>query len=76
MGRRSRTATVEAVFSMPAMPAMNMPEMSSTAPLTHEGAGRYRGSGFLTMNGSWNVTVTATRGTEEIGRASLTMVTE
>ena len=36
-------ATVTAVFSMPAMPAMNMPAMRSDAPLTHAGNGTYRG---------------------------------
>ena len=67
-------ATVEAVFSMPAMPSMNMPAMRSAAPLTHAGNGRYRGTGQLSMGGTWNVTVTASRGGQEIGRTNLSIV--
>ena len=67
-------ATVEAVFSMPAMPSMNMPAMRSAAPLTHAGEGRYRGTGELSMGGTWNVTVTASRGGQEIGRTNLSVV--
>jgi nitrogen fixation protein FixH len=55
-------ATVTAVFSMPAMPAMNMPAMRSEAQLAHAGGGRYRGQGELSMGGTWNVAVTVTRG--------------
>src|SRR5687767_4251371 len=60
-------ATVMAVFSMPAMPSMNMPAMRSDAPLTHAGGGIYRGTGQLSMGGTWNVTVTASRAGQEIG---------
>ncbi len=67
-------ATVEAVFSMPAMPAMNMPAMRSAVPLTHNGEGRYRGTGQLSMAGTWNVTVTASRGGQEIGRTNLSVI--
>ncbi len=67
-------ATVEAVFSMPAMPSMNMPAMRSAAPLTHAGDGRYRGTGELSMSGTWNVTVTAARSGQEIGRTNLSVV--
>jgi Cu(I)/Ag(I) efflux system membrane fusion protein/cobalt-zinc-cadmium efflux system membrane fusion protein len=49
--------TVTAVFSMPAMPSMNMPAMRSDTALRHEGEGRYRGSGQLSMAGTWNVAV-------------------
>ena len=67
-------ATVEAVFSMPAMPSMNMPAMRSTTALTHEGSGLYRGSGQLSMGGTWNVIVTASRGAEEIGRTTFSVI--
>ena len=67
-------AVVEAVFSMPAMPSMNMPAMRSTAALAHQGAGRYRGDGQLAMGGTWNVTVTASRGTEELGRRTFSVI--
>jgi nitrogen fixation protein FixH len=67
-------ATVEAVFAMPAMPSMNMPAMRSAAPLTHAGEGRYRGTGQLSMGGTWNVAVTASRNGQEIGRQTLSVV--
>ena len=67
-------AAVTAVFSMPAMPAMNMPAMRAEAKLTHVEGGRYRGMGQLSMAGTWNVTVTATRDGEPIGRRSFSIV--
>lgn len=67
-------ATVETVFSMPAMPSMNMPAMRSTAALAHQGSGRYRGTGELSMGGTWNVMVTVSRGAEELGRRNLSVI--
>ena len=67
-------AMVTAVFSMPAMPAMNMPAMRAEAKLTHVEGGRYQGMGQLSMSGTWNVTVTATRDGEPIGRRSFSIV--
>jgi len=67
-------AVVTAVFSMPAMPAMNMPAMRAEAKLTHVERGRYQGMGQLAMAGTWNVTVTATRDGEPIGRRSFSIV--
>src|SRR5678815_737706 len=67
-------AMVTAVFSMPAMPAMNMPAMRAEATLSHVEGGRYQGMGQLSMSGTWNVTVTATRDGEPIGRRSFSIV--
>ena len=67
-------AAVTAVFSMPAMPAMNMPAMRTEATLSHVEGGRYQGMGQLSMSGTWNVTVTATRDGEPIGRRSFSIV--
>jgi nitrogen fixation protein FixH len=67
-------ADVTAVFSMPAMPTMNMPAMRSEARLTHVEGGRYRGTGQLSMAGTWNVTVTATREGEPVGRRTFSIV--
>ena len=59
---------------MPAMPAMNMPAMRAEAKLSHVEGGRYQGMGQLSMSGTWNVTVTATRDGEPIGRRSFSIV--
>jgi len=67
-------AAVTAVFSMPAMPAMSMPAMRVEAKLAHVEGGRYQGMGQLSMAGTWNVTVTATRDGEPIGRRSFSIV--
>ncbi len=67
-------AVVTAVFSMPAMPAMNMPAMRAEAKLAHVEGGLYRGMGQLAMAGTWNVTVTATRDGEPLGRRSFSVV--
>ena len=72
-GQPVTDADVSARFYMAAMPAMNMPEMQNTTPLSHQGAGRYQGTGQVIMAGDWDVTVTATRGGEEIGRRELTI---
>jgi hypothetical protein len=66
--------TVTAVFSMPAMPSMNMPAMRSDAALAHQGAGTYRGTGQLSMSGTWNVTVSVARNGQELGSARFSVV--
>jgi hypothetical protein len=67
-------ASVTAVFSMPAMPSMNMPAMQSDASLAHDSEGRYKGTGQLSMAGTWNVLVKVTRGGEELGTKTLSIV--
>ena len=67
-------ATVTTVFSMPAMPSMNMPAMRGTATLAHKASGRYRGSGQLSMGGTWNMIVTVSRGSEELGSKKFSLV--
>jgi len=69
-------ASVTVVFSMPAMPSMSMPAMRHEAPLTHQGSGRYSGKGELSMGGTWNVVVTVSRGTEEIGRRTFSVIAD
>ena len=54
-------AHIAAVYNMPAMPSMNMPEMRNTFQLTHQKKGAYQGTGELVMGGTWNVTVEVTR---------------
>ena len=73
-GKPVTDATVAVTFRMPAMPSMNMPEMHSTTPLTHEGDGRYVGNGELEMNGTWNVTVDVARSGAPVGSARFTVL--
>ena len=70
-GQPVTDADVSVEFYMAAMPEMNMAEMRNRIDLTHEGGGRYRGTGNVIMGGDWDVTVTARRGGEEIGRRTL-----
>ena len=67
-------ASVTAVLSMPAMPSMNMPAMRSDAALAHVGDGRYRGAAELSMGGTWNVSVTVTRGGKPLTARKLSIV--
>ena len=68
------TGTVTAVFSMPAMPSMNMPAMRSDAVLQHEGGGRYRGTGQLSMSGTWSVAIRVAEGDKEIATRHTSIV--
>jgi hypothetical protein len=65
---------VKAIFSMPAMPSMNMPAMRSDAALSPQGGGVYRGTGQLSMSGTWNVEVSISRKGQDLGRAKFSVV--
>jgi Cu(I)/Ag(I) efflux system membrane fusion protein/cobalt-zinc-cadmium efflux system membrane fusion protein len=52
-------ADVTVTFFMPAMPAMGMAAMTTTAKLAGKGNGLYEGTGALESGGSWQVTITA-----------------
>jgi YtkA-like protein len=67
-------ADVSVRFFMPAMPTMNMPAMKNEVSLPHIGNGAYRGSALVMMGGSWDVTVTASKGQQLLGRKQLTLV--
>jgi hypothetical protein len=67
-------AAVTLVFSMPAMPSMNMPAMRSDAALQPDGGGRYSGTGELSMAGTWNVALSVTRGDEPLGTRRLSII--
>ena len=73
-GKPVTDATVAVTFRMPAMPNMNMPEMHSTTPLTHESDGRYVGTGQLEMAGTWNVTVTVSRDGAQVGSSRFSVL--
>jgi Cu(I)/Ag(I) efflux system membrane fusion protein/cobalt-zinc-cadmium efflux system membrane fusion protein len=67
-------AAVSVRFFMPAMPTMNMPAMENDATLPHVGGGVYRGPGHVIMGGRWDVTVTARRGDQQLGRKQFAIV--
>lgn len=73
-GKPLTDATVTAEFRMPAMPSMNMPEMHTSVPLTHQGEGRYRGAGELVMSGTWNVTVAVSRAGQALATQRETVI--
>lgn len=66
--------TVTTLFSMPAMPSMNMPPMHSDVALRHEGQGRYRGTSQLSMGGTWNVAITVAQESSEIATRRTSIV--
>ena len=60
-------AEVTALFVMPAMPSIKMPEMRSTVALKPAAGGRYTGTGQVSMAGKWDVTVIVKRDGKELG---------
>jgi YtkA-like protein len=67
-------ATVEAEFMMPAMPSMNMPAMRSAVTLGHQSAGRYTGTGQLSMAGTWTTTISVSRGGQRVATRRFSVV--
>ena len=66
--------TVTTVFSMAAMPSMNMPAMRIEAALTHAGEGRYLGTSQLSMGGTWTVAVSVRQGGSELASRRTSVV--
>jgi len=62
-GKPVSDAQVRLTFTMPAMPAMNMPQMQNGAELKWTGSD-YSGPIQIMMAGGWNVAVEARRGNE------------
>jgi hypothetical protein len=62
-GKAVTDAEVHMTITMPAMPEMKMPEMSSAADLKWNGSD-YSGPIQISMAGGWNVVVEAKRGGE------------
>jgi Cu(I)/Ag(I) efflux system membrane fusion protein/cobalt-zinc-cadmium efflux system membrane fusion protein len=69
-------AEVTVTFFMPAMPAMGMAAMTTTAKLTGKGNGLYEGTGILESGGSWQVTITARKDGNTIASKQLRMNAE
>jgi hypothetical protein len=59
---------------MAAMPSMNMAEMRSNVPLTHQGDGRYRGTGSVPMSGAWDANLMVMRNGQHLGGRTITIV--
>jgi RND family efflux transporter MFP subunit len=73
-GQAVTDAEVAVQFFMPAMPTMNMPAMRNETKLQPAGGGIYRGAGQVMMAGRWDVTVTVSKGGQQVGRKQLAMV--
>jgi RND family efflux transporter MFP subunit len=73
-GQPVTDAEVSVRLFMPAMPTMNMPAMQNETTLVHTNGGVYRGPGQVLMGGRWDVTVTARRGAQELGRKQFALV--
>lgn len=73
-GKPIADADVSVQLFMAAMPTMNMPEMRSQVKLQPAGSGVYRGTGEIMTPGRWDVTVTVTRGGQNLGSRQLALV--
>lgn len=67
-GQSVTDATVALLMVMPADAKTKHPEMRTEGTLNHVGAGKYNGIAIVTMAGDWDVTVTARRGGQTIGK--------
>jgi nitrogen fixation protein FixH len=73
-GKAVTDAQVKVTFSMPAMPSMNMPAMTTGASLAHAADGLYRGTGEVPMSGRWDVTIAVTRDGRRLATKQTTVV--
>lgn len=65
-GKPISDAAVKVALVMPAMPAMNMPEMRSPADLNWDGT-QYTGTVKVPSSGAWNVEIEARRNGQALG---------
>lgn len=64
-------AQVTVTFFMPAMPAMGMAAMKTTATLTEKGDGSYEGTGELGSGGTWQVTIAVQKNGQTLANKQL-----
>ncbi|HYL93230.1 MAG TPA: FixH family protein, partial [Alphaproteobacteria bacterium] len=69
-------AQVSITLFMPAMPAMGMAAIKTSADLSDKGDGRYEGNASLASGGSWQVTLTARLNGHVIGSKHFTVNAE
>jgi Cu(I)/Ag(I) efflux system membrane fusion protein/cobalt-zinc-cadmium efflux system membrane fusion protein len=72
-GKPVSGAQVNAVFFMPAMPAMGMAAEHTAAALADKGNGLYEGSVQLSSGGTWQVTVTIQRSGQTVATRQLSL---
>ena len=72
-GAPATGAAVTVTFYMPAMPAMGMAAMNTTAKLTDKGNGLYEGNGSLGSGGTWQVTISAQKNGQVIATKQLSV---
>jgi hypothetical protein len=73
-GEQLADADVTVTYYMPAMASMNMPEMRDVVSLTPKGRGVYRANAYLSMGGSWLVTVSVSQAGRLVGKKELTVI--
>ena len=73
-GQPVANAEVALSLVMPPDPNTKHPEMRTEGKLDNLGAGRYGGVALVSMAGTWNVAVTATRNGKPIGQTTTTLV--
>jgi RND family efflux transporter MFP subunit len=74
-GKPISDAAVKLALVMPAMPAMNMPEVRSPADLTWDGA-QYTGAVTVPSSGAWNVEIEVRRNGQVLGTYHSRLVTQ
>jgi RND family efflux transporter MFP subunit len=70
-GKPISAAQVTVTFYMPAMPAMAMATMRTTASLNDKGNGLYEGNGDLGSGGTWQVSITAQKNGQTLASKQL-----
>ena len=72
-GKPITAAQVTVTFYMPAMPAMDMAAMKTTATLNDKGNGLYEGNGELGSGGTWQVTITGQKNGQTLASKQMNM---
>jgi mono/diheme cytochrome c family protein len=75
-GNPITNADVTLSLIMPADPKTKHPEMRTDGKLNNAGGGKYSGLAMVTMAGTWNITVTATRNGENVGQTKSTLTAQ
>ena len=69
-------AQISVTFFMPAMPAMGMAAVKTSADLSDKGGGQYEGNVNLSSGGSWQVTIIGKQNGRVIGNRHLSVSAE